>query len=389
MWISVRSDCCVKSSLRICTISFPVIKAFSTPLLNLERTLLGSKFHVTEIIGYEEFPVLPETAGVHRHLIRYWRWTRSQVLHQISFLLLQIRIGVKMLLISRETDLFFFFMQTGPIIPLLIARLLGKKTIWMLPSSMERMAQYQQYALPGAILWIQDRCYRMADALLLYAPDLIDVWGLGAYRQKILIAHEHIIDTDRFRDEVPVHQREPVIGFVGRFSEEKGILPLVRAISGVHQEMDDLRFLLIGDGPCTGMVREYIVAEHLEDVVTLPGWVETAQLPQYLNQMTLLVLPSLTEGLPNVMLEAMACGTPVLASNVGAIPAVILDGQNGYLLKDISDGCIANSILSVLNDPARAEVAASARRTIAASFSPEMSAAGMKEVINRVCTSKK
>lgn len=379
----------MKSSLRICTISFPVIKAFSTPLFNLERTLRASEFNVTEIIGYEDLPVVLETVGVDRYLIRYRRRTTSQVLHQISFLLLQLRIGVQMLRLSQKTDLFFFFMQTGPIIPLLVALLLGKKTIWMLPSSMVKMAQYQQYALPGAILWIQHQCYQMADALILYAADLIDEWGLDAYRKKVLIAHEHIVDTDRFRDEVPLPERGPVIGFVGRFSEEKGILSLLRAISTVHRRRDDLRFLLIGDGPCTDMVRTYLVAEHLEDAVTLPGWVEPAQLPQYLNQMALLVLPSVTEGLPNVMLEAMACGTPVLASRVGAIPAVIRDGQNGYLLMEISDASISRSILSVLNDPARAEIGASARRTIVEAFSLEKSAAGMKEVVYRVSTPTK
>ncbi|ACL15981.1 glycosyltransferase family 4 protein [Methanosphaerula palustris] len=365
-------------------ISFPVIKAFSTPLRNLERTLRLAGFTVTGIVGYEEMPELGDSANNLRYLIQYNRWTRSQVLHQVSFLMLQFRIGLRMLLLSRETDRFFFFMQTGPIIPLIVARLLGKKTVWMLPSSMERMTQYQQYALSGLILRLQHICYSLTNVLVLYSADLIDEWGLRAYQGKIRIAHEHIVDTTRFSVEVPFSLRGPVIGFVGRFSEEKGILSLLEAIGEVHLKRDDLRFLLIGDGPCIGAVRAYIGEHHLENTVSLPGWVDSVDLPQYLNQMALLVLPSATEGLPNVMLEAMACGTPVLASSVGAIPAVINDGLNGYLLKEISATGIIAGLLSALSDPARGEIAVAARTSIEESFSIERTAAGMKDLLSTI-----
>jgi len=365
-------------------ISFPVVKAFSTPLQNLERTLRSAGFPVTGIIGFEEMPALGNSAKNLRYLLPFNRWTGSQVLHQVSFLLLQFRIGARMIWVSRETDLYFFFMQTGPIIPLVIARLLGKKTVWMLPSSMERMAQYQQYALSGVILRLQRICYQMVDALVLYSADLIDEWGFRAYQGKIRIAHEHIVDTTRFRVEVPVPLRGQVIGFVGRFSEEKGILSLLEAIGEVHQRQDDLRFLLIGDGPCMGVIRAYISEHHLESAVTLPGWVDSVDLPQYLNQMALMVLPSVTEGLPNVMLEAMACGTPVLASGVGAIPAVIRDGQNGYLLKERSVTGIIEGLLSAMSDPARAEVAVAARKSIEESFSLERTAEEMKKVLTAI-----
>lgn len=374
----------VLPDVRICMISFPVIKAFSTPLQNLERTLRSAGFTVTGIIGYEEMPALGNSGETERYLIPFNRRTGSQVLHQISFILLQFRIGVRMLWISRETDLFFFFMQTGPIIPLIVARLLGKKTVWMLPSSMERMAQYQQYTLSGVILRLQQICYRMVDTLVLYSADLIDEWGLRAHQGKIRIAHEHIVDTARFSVEVPVPLRGQVIGFVGRFSEEKGIISLLEAIGEVYQRQCDLRFLLIGDGPCMGVMRAYISEHHLDSAVTLLGWVETVDLPQYLNQMALMVLPSVTEGLPNVMLEAMACGTPVLASGVGAIPAVIRDGQNGYLLKERSVTGIVDGLLSALSDPARAEVAVAARKSIEESFSLERTAEEMKNVLSAI-----
>jgi glycosyltransferase involved in cell wall biosynthesis len=67
--------------------------------------------------------------------------------------------------------------------------------------------------------------------------------------------------------------------------------------------------------------------------------------------MKLLVLPSYTEGLPNIVLEAMACGTVVLATPVGAIPDIIKDGETGFLLKSNDPKHIAERILELLNKP--------------------------------------
>jgi len=85
--------------------------------------------------------------------------------------------------------------------------------------------------------------------------------------------------------------------------------------------------------------------------VRLTGWISYADIQNFLNEFKLLVLPSYTEGLPNIMLEAMASGTPVLATQVGVIPDIIKDNENGFLLRSNGPKHITERIVELLNKP--------------------------------------
>ena len=87
----------------------------------------------------------------------------------------------------------------------------------------------------------------------------------------------------------------------------------------------------------------FLQEKNLMDLVKTAGWISHDHLPEYLRMLQLLVIPSSTEGLPNIMLEAMACGTPVAATSVGAIPDVIREGETGYILEDNSPECISEN----------------------------------------------
>jgi glycosyltransferase involved in cell wall biosynthesis len=83
--------------------------------------------------------------------------------------------------------------------------------------------------------------------------------------------------------------------------------------------------------------------------ILITGWVNNVQ--TYLNEMSLLVLPSKTEGLPNILLEAMACKTPVLASIVGAVPSIIKEDETGFLLRSLESDYLAERIIYLSGKP--------------------------------------
>lgn len=122
----------------------------------------------------------------------------------------------------------------------------------------------------------------------------------------------------------------------GRFSEEKGQLYLIKAAEISIQENKKLRFILFGDGPDLINIQSYIKQNNLEKYIICPGFEKNVL--GYIKTADLLINPSLSEGLPNIVLEALASKIPVIVTNVGGHPEIVTDNKNGYLVepKDIT-----------------------------------------------------
>src|SRR5262249_40914384 len=148
------------------------------------------------------------------------------------------------------------------------------------------------------------------------------------------------VDPERFADPDAAYRakllryfRQPrtrIIGAAGRLSPEKGFDVLVAAAAQVVSKDDTVGFLLFGEGPCKAALVKQINAAGLSRSFVLSGF--RADLDRFFPFLDLLVLPSHTEGLPNVVLEAFAGGVPVVATAVGGTPEVVEDGVSGYLI---------------------------------------------------------
>jgi len=194
--------------------------------------------------------------------------------------------------------------------------------------------------------------------------------GVKAERVQVIA---NAVDLDRFRNpdvrfrtKLARYFRGPrkqIIGAAGRLSPEKGFDVLVAAAEIVLQRDPTVGFIVFGDGPCRQDLLRQIQATGLTGQVVLAGF--RADLERFLPFFDLLALPSHTEGLPNVVLEAFAAGVPVVATAVGGTPEIVEEGVSGYLtvpgdpqgLADrLSDALAAGDRLRAMGEQGRQRV---------------------------------
>jgi alpha-maltose-1-phosphate synthase len=174
-------------------------------------------------------------------------------------------------------------------------------------------------------------------------------------------------------DRYGIDPAQPSVAFVGRVTRQKGLQVLLRAAARLAPEA---QLVLCGGQADTPELQAEVsgLVDHLRatrsGVVWLPGMLEKAEVIQILSHATVFVCPSLYEPLGIVNLEAMACGTAVVASAVGGIPEVVADGTTGLLVPPDDERALADAINSLIADPARAaELGARGRARAVAEFS--------------------
>ena len=162
------------------------------------------------------------------------------------------------------------------------------------------------------------------------------------------------VDTERFAPRRrAVERREFVIGTVGRIQDVKNHSGLIDAFMRLREMLpahaDRLRLAIVGSGPLLERVTEQVRAAGLQHVVWLPG--SRTDIPELMADFDVFVLPSIAEGTPVTILEAMACGLPVVASRVGGIPEVVEEGVTGLMAPPSDADALARALASYVTDP--------------------------------------
>lgn len=155
------------------------------------------------------------------------------------------------------------------------------------------------------------------------------------------------VDVRRFSP--PDNERGPFLLYVGALSEIKGIRYLIRALPAIRARWPEYELVVVGEGPLRAELLELTNALDLAKSVRFLGPLPPADVRDWMRQARVLVLPSLEEGLGVVLLEALACGTPCVASRVGGIPDVIVP-EVGVLVPPADAGALAQGIASVLSE---------------------------------------
>ena len=374
----------------ICIISPLFHTAFIPPLNHLQR-IMSDLSEKNQMIVYqsENITYYAENEKNTIDVIPY-TYSSNFIFRLFNYFFLNAKIVLKMMRRMERTNIYLFFGERGLLLPYFFGKLIGKKILWLLPSNFQTMAYLENddsvtntlkltvQKIPHAI------CYSLADYPIVYSPNLIREWKLEKYSKKILFAHEHFLDFTTFTVTVPLNNRPPVIGYIGRLSTEKGVHHFIQALPEILTSHTEFRVCIGGAGQLKESIESSLEAEGILDRIDLPGWISHDELPGYFNRFRLLILPSYTEGLPNIILEAMACGTPVLATPVGAIPDVIKDGITGFIMENNSPECIAEHVNRALSHADLQQIAENGKKFVEENYSFEKTVRSWKEIISDI-----
>jgi glycosyltransferase involved in cell wall biosynthesis len=219
--------------------------------------------------------------------------------------------------------------------------------------------------LKNAIMRLHNRCImksvlgRASQVVVLtdkYKEIVCDVFGVEPGKVSVI---PNAVDDEFFNSEnYPVDDcrkkfgisGENVILYLGRLASYKGLDYLLESVSMLKKKLPDIQLLIAGEGGYEKNVRDISKRLGIDSEVRFLGKIDDADVPRVLSVAKLLVLPSLTEAFPTVLLEAFSMGKPVVTTDVGAIPGVVLNGQTGLIVQRRNSRQLAESILSLLSD---------------------------------------
>ncbi|MEZ7196685.1 glycosyltransferase family 4 protein [Pseudodesulfovibrio karagichevae] len=193
------------------------------------------------------------------------------------------------------------------------------------------------------------------------------ILACGVRADKVSVIHNCIdvgnwcgLGTNNVRARLDIPADAILVSTAGRLSPEKNQRMLLQAAERIVPEMDNVYFAVFGEGVLRGELEAECRKAGLEGRFLLPGfWSDMVEVMQATDIFT---LPSLTEGLPNVVLEAFACSTPVVATSVGGTPELVRDGESGFLVEVGDVEGLAVRLLSLGRDEALRERMGSAGR---------------------------
>ena len=302
------------------------------------------------------------------------------------FLLNQLRMC--RVIAGRDEEVVLFYGATAYLLPVVAACLLGKTVLVEPRGDVPLTLRIQWEAdlpdpvargLAGLVRALERAGFAAAHGVVTYTPGMARQLGLDPDAPDVYPTGARYVRTDEFDVRVPFAERERRVGFLGRLDEEKNLRELAEVAATLPA---DTTFTFIGDGDLGEWLEREVAEEIREGRVETRGWVDHDEVPAELNRLRLVVLPSEpTEGLPTVILEALACGTPVYATSVSGVPDVVREGETGFLMDSTDPADIRAELLAALDREDLAEVSANGRELIETEYSFEAAKRRYREIL--------
>ena len=231
-------------------------------------------------------------------------------------------------------------------------------------------------------------------ALIICVSDFIrDRLLARGFPPEKLLVHRYGVEMDGLDDAPRPATAQPYLLFAGRFVEKKGIPTLIEAMRRLEREGRDVQLKLVGDGPIAGELKRQ--AHDLRSI-EFPGWVPNAELRRMMAGALAVCVPSVeaasgdAEGLPNVVLEAMAAGAPIVATHHAGIGEAIEDGRSGLLVPSGDADALTAALRRLVEAPDVArEMGAEARRVALDRFDARTQSRRLEGILCDVIASKR
>ena len=163
------------------------------------------------------------------------------------------------------------------------------------------------------------------------------------------------------RETLSIPEKGLVVFALGRIVLKKGFDVLIQALPQVQQKVQNVTVIIGGDGSDLPRLKTLAEEQEVSNIIRFPGTISRPDVPRYFHLCDLFVLPAVfdpkgnVDGCPNVILEAMTCGKPVVSSNISGIPIVVKDGETGLLVGEKNVAALATAIISLLENPVKRE----------------------------------
>lgn len=217
------------------------------------------------------------------------------------------------------------------------------------------------------------------EKVICVSNDIADICRAARVSENRIRVIENAIDLDQYhpcdvKDTPRIHMGLPadriLIGAVGRLSPEKGFDLLIRAVGDLVDDGLDVGLVIAGEGPERARLEAEIREQSAPSRFQLLG--HQSELSDFYRAIDIYALSSLSEGLPNVLLEAMAMALPVVATEVGGVPQLISDGDTGFLVPPADVAALSDRMRVLIDQPARSrQLGDSARHVIESRYSFE------------------
>lgn len=145
------------------------------------------------------------------------------------------------------------------------------------------------------------------------------------------------------------NQEGVVFGVIAQLNTGKGHTLLFEAVQRIKSKRYNFKLMVVGDGPLAGELKKLANDLAIEDTVQFTGHVDRVE--DVIAKMHIVVLPSLKEGFPVSLIEAMACGRPVIATDVGAVSEILRNGENGFLIVPADSSAISSAMAKFIDEP--------------------------------------